>query len=406
MSLEIHHLVIGLSVASMVFFLLGRRSMKNDLEYEKKRREDTQKTSQEKSAQIRELEKEIGIAQRPVKELRQKCKQLERIINEAVEDWQQQGALLPTLREWSARIQEEYDEAVVNNLKNRRPPAVKASEQVKEARQLARNYKMEVERLRPQLALYEGLAPWILEYSDHSLEELLEGIKEERELEKVYGTVRDPVAIFVPRSEWKSLSESQRNQLALDRYWRGDRRRTSWTAGIQYERFIGHRYEAKGYKVEYYGAINGVDDLGIDLICRRDDEVRIVQCKRLSVKKGIPVRENVIAQIYGAARFYQMDSEVKSVIPVLYTTFECSKTARLFGKYLGVRIFEGVPFQSYPSIKCNISRHDGARIYHLPFDQQYDRTEIGDVEGEFYATTVQEAEEAGFRRAYRWISGG
>ena len=34
-------------------------------------------------------------------------------------------------------------------------------------------------------------------------------------------------------------------------------------------------------------------------------------------------------------------------------------------------------------------------------DQQYDKVQIIN-EGERYATTVAEAEEAGFRRAYRW----
>ena len=44
-------------------------------------------------------------------------------------------------------------------------------------------------------------------------------------------------------------------------------------------------------------------------------------------------------------------------------------------------------------IKCNINR--GERIYHLPFDQQYHRTEIKNT-GEFYAMTVKEATQEGF----------
>jgi hypothetical protein len=51
--------------------------------------------------------------------------------------------------------------------------------------------------------------------------------------------------------------------------------------------------------------------------------------------------------------------------------------------------------------KCHIAR-DGERIYHLPFDQQYDRTVIEADRGECYASTVADAERAGFRRAWRW----
>ena len=52
-------------------------------------------------------------------------------------------------------------------------------------------------------------------------------------------------------------------------------------------------------------------------------------------------------------------------------------------------------------IKCNVNGKD--RIYHLPFDQQYDRVRIGAVAGECYTTTVAEAEKLGFRCAKRWL---
>lgn len=42
------------------------------------------------------------------------------------------------------------------------------------------------------------------------------------------------------------------------------------------------------------------------------------------------------------------------------------------------------------------------KIYHLPFDQQYDATKINSA-GEFMATTIAEAENAGFRRAHKWF---
>lgn len=55
----------------------------------------------------------------------------------------------------------------------------------------------------------------------------------------------------------------------------------------------------------------------------------------------------------------------------------------------------------YPCIKCNIST-DGEKIYHLPFDQQYDKTKININKGEFYCEKIEEAEKRGFRRAYKW----
>lgn len=68
-----------------------------------------------------------------------------------------------------------------------------------------------------------------------------------------------------------------------------------------------------------------------------------------------------------------------------------------FAKRLGVSVVVA-PKGDYPMIKCNIN--DGNKIFHLPFDQQYYRTLI-DKPGEFYAWTIEEAVQAGFRRAYK-----
>ena len=167
-------------------------------------------------------------------------------IDDTLLDWKKQSAILPSLREWSDRLQAECDKIIVNDLDNR--GAWRAAEQVKEARATARKFKKEAECLRPQLALHESLAPWLAEYTDLTVEEIVAGIQEEEALKEFYKSGNDPVSLFVPRSEWKDLSEAERNQLALDRYWQGSRRRTAWIAGIQYERFIGYRHEANGYR--------------------------------------------------------------------------------------------------------------------------------------------------------------
>ena len=75
-----------------------------------------------------------------------------------------------------------------------------------------------------------------------------------------------------------------------------------------------------------------------------------------------------------------------------------------FAKHLKIKVItthkpiEEIKYM-VPLIKCNIN--NGNKIYHLPFDQQYHRTIIDETKGEFYAMTVKEAEEKGFRRAFR-----
>ena len=70
-----------------------------------------------------------------------------------------------------------------------------------------------------------------------------------------------------------------------------------------------------------------------------------------------------------------------------------TETARDFAKTLGIKVVENDIFKSdYPCIKCNISIVAGEKIYHLPFDQQYDTTIIEYKKGELYVTDAYEAE--------------
>ena len=82
-------------------------------------------------------------------------------------------------------------------------------------------------------------------------------------------------------------------------------------------------------------------------------------------------------------------------------TCSLSETAKKFADYLGIQV-EYIQYESHPLIKCNINKNTKEKIYHLPFDQQYDRIAIDAGKGECYTATVKEAEELGFRRAFRY----
>lgn len=55
------------------------------------------------------------------------------------------------------------------------------------------------------------------------------------------------------------------------------------------------------------------------------------------------------------------------------------------------------PKCAHPSIKGNISYRTGVKIYHAPWDHDYDRTVIDTSAGERWFCTVQDAQAAGWR---------
>ena len=211
----------------------------------------------------------------------------------------------------------------------------------------------------------------------------------------------DRTRLFLSKEEYEGLEESERNQLALDRYIEG--RKSNWQIGRDYELAIGHEYERDGWQVEYYGIDKKLKDMGRDLIAKRGREVHVIQCKYWSQSKLI--HENHICQLYGTSIHYRITEGSKNrteptIKPVFVTNIELSPVARQFADYLDVEVKAGKLMAEFPRIKCNIG-NGGSKIYHLPMDQQYDNTKI-DKPGEFFAFTVNEAIRAGFRRAFRW----
>ena len=210
----------------------------------------------------------------------------------------------------------------------------------------------------------------------------------------------DPIREWMSVDEFNMLSESERNQLALDRYIES-RKKSKWQIGRDYELSIGYQYELKGYNVQYTGSWDGVADLGRDLIAIKGTKAYIIQCKYWSVDSVIG--EKYIAQLYGTAEAYRRDHSAFEVIPLFVTSTHLTKTAKMFADKLGVRFNENYAFKEFPRIKCNVGRDkiDGSEtfIYYLPMDPQYDAVKTNKPK-ECRVATVYEAESFGFRRAY------
>lgn len=215
-----------------------------------------------------------------------------------------------------------------------------------------------------------------------------------------YDKTRD----WLSKEEYQSMESVERNQLALDRY-KNSHTKSKWQIGRDYELYVGYMYSQKGYTVDYYGSYMGLEDLGRDLIAKKGTSVLIIQCKYWGQEKTI--HEKHITQLYGTMICYCLEKGIpkKNVKGVLVTNIQLSEQAKKMAAYLKIQYKENCEKGDYPCIKCNIGRDEfgETKIYHLPFDQQYDSTKINSP-GEFFAMTVKEAEAAGFRRAFKWFN--
>jgi len=322
---------------------------------------------------------------------------------------------------WLAEAFADYftlkDGQIENHLKYKKHPAYTAAENVKiiknEKRELIRENKI----LDYKIKYFEKLFPWLSEL-------IAEDENEEMPVRIDYDNTNDDdededrVKDYLTPEEYRSLPSVERNQIALDRYLR-NRNKSKWAIGRDYEMYVGYLYGQKGYHIEYKGIIDGFDDLGRDIIATKKDEICIIQCKYWAQYKEI--HEKHIFQLFGTTMEYWIKTSVGNnkpktfeefaeflnedkLKPIFFTSTNISDKAKEMANALSVEIVENHPLAEFPRIKCNIN-HDEfglrTKIYHLPVDQQYDRAIVGNRAGEFYAFTVKEAEDAGFRRAFK-----
>lgn len=281
----------------------------------------------------------------------------------------------------------------VNYLQAKPHPAFTAAEKVREIAAQKRTLQQQCKLQEYQLTLYETIFPWLSDFKEISSEDLQQFAESEIAPESEYSSLKK----WLSPQEYRSLSSADRLQLALERY--SKRQKSNWQIGIEYERYVGYCYEKKGYRVRYNGATEGLEDMGRDLIISKDKKMYVIQCKRWSVEKTI--HEKHIFQLYGTTILQKMEHPDCTVGSLFITTTSLSDLAKSCADYLDITVVENFPLKEYPLIKCNVSK-DGDQIYHLPFDQQYDRVIINPSDGDFYASTIAEAESKGFRHAWRW----
>lgn len=345
------------------------------------------------AAKKKETESQIAEFDRRIRQARAIKESLDSDIN----------AAFPYLASFIANAEEADALQASIYLENKKNKAEKTAKEIRE--QLSKKIKEYSQRAvaaEAKLAYYEATVP--------VLEELSEG-----PAVRVHDDDVDQTRNWLTREEYERLSPTERNQRALDNY-KASHNKSKRQIGRDYERYVGWLYESKGYSVEYKGILDGLEDLGRDLICRKDGRTVIIQCKYWSKDKLI--HEKHINQLFGTYMHYMIEMHRDGAQNGLFDVFDLARdsgcsacfwtktslsdTARAFADALGIEVHEHEEIGDYPMIKCNINRLSGEKIYHLPFDINYDKTIIDPAHGEFYAATVHQAESAGFRRTHKW----
>lgn len=386
MDVETFFLLVAIAASFLLYFLYKGASLRNE------RLEEMAKGFDNRQSKLNEYERALNRKKSELQKIADETEKTKEDIQVLSNNFQH--SMLDG-RKWLCKLLSvsiTSEDKRAEYLRMKRPPALRSSEIVSQIRREKRELIEQVLFLESKIDTYKEYFPFLKNMEEEILEETIDISKLDKDSE--YDRTKD----YLSLDEYKKLSSSERNQLALDRFMNKTNKRG---VGMLYELFLGHYYESKGYKVIYHGVEKEFADLGRDLICISDKRTLIVQAKCWARDKEI--HENAVCQLFGTAIEYRSQHPLENVVPVLYLQCRLSERGKAFADALGVKYVESFELKkgTFPTIKCNINK-DGLKIYHLPFDQQYRRTKI-DKPGEFMATTVKEAEAAGFRRAFRYM---
>ncbi len=380
-------------LVSGIVILLYINDSKKKVESAEKDKEKSLSEQRQREREFNRLKKEL---EKTFSEITEETDNLENHYNTALKSRSPFSHVAEMVSDWETII---YDNTI-HFLRSKKRPAIKKSEDVMILRDKTREAIRQYKEMRYKYLFLLDAFPELKRYVDD--EEALKNIADYKDYED-FKAEGDEVLDYITTEEYKKMPEDERNQIALDRYKKTNK--SNWQIGMQYEMYIGYLLRKSNMHVVQYGIENGLQDLGRDIIATRMENgvevTYIVQCKNWSKKKDKVVHENVICQLFGTTVQYELTHKglFNKVVPMLVISHKLSATAEEFAKRLGVMVFVR-SLGDYPMIKCNIN--NGNKIYHLPFDQQYYRTQIK-LPGEFYAWTVKEAEDAGFRRARKHL---
>ena len=193
-----------------------------------------------------------------------------------------------------------------------------------------------------------------------------------------------------PENDTGNEEDIQTPKAAMKRFWI-THGLSPEEIGRRYEIYIGYRYESKGWKVEYNGAVMGLEDSGIDLICTKKNMILLIQCKNWKHSKVI--HEKYIHQLFGSASDYRINaSEGLRVGAAFYTSASFSEKAKEIAEKFHIMIHEKYYLERFPCIKCKSDTHR----YYIPDDPEYFTVSIDTKKGDMFCYSVDEAESSGF----------
>eukprot|EP01022_Parablepharisma_sp_SALTPOND_P008949 TRINITY_DN137397_c0_g1_i1.p2 TRINITY_DN137397_c0_g1~~TRINITY_DN137397_c0_g1_i1.p2 ORF type:complete len:381 (-),score=5.39 TRINITY_DN137397_c0_g1_i1:402-1469(-) len=120
-------------------------------------------------------------------------------------------------------------------------------------------------------------------------------------------------------------------------------------AGLEYERFIGEKYEKEGYSVVYHGVEKGLSDQGIDIVAENDDRICLVQCKNWLDSNQYRIKHKDIRAFIGDCYIYIRENNITKKVSMHFIVSDekiLDKGAKFLLENRNIVKYKIVPFEN------------------------------------------------------------
>jgi restriction system protein len=99
------------------------------------------------------------------------------------------------------------------------------------------------------------------------------------------------------KKEFREYTEEEKKEYALKMKEKKEK-------GKQYEQFVARYFKLDGYEVNLHGIKKGKKDKGIDIICSKDEELILIQCKNWKENSTYKINHEKLKAFVGCCTEY------------------------------------------------------------------------------------------------------
>jgi len=118
-----------------------------------------------------------------------------------------------------------------------------------------------------------------------------------------FNTAKNEESVAKPKKGFRVYTEEEKKEYALKMKEKKEK-------GKEYEEFVAGHFKLDGYEINLHGIKKGKKDKGIDIICTKDEELILIQCKNWKEDSKYKINHENLKAFVGCCTEYVNENKL------------------------------------------------------------------------------------------------